>query len=296
LTQDTRAAPVTVVVPCYNCGATIERAIDSIRAQTRLPQQVILVDDASRDGTHELLDRLQRESAGWIEVVLLDRNRGPAVARNAGWERAKGEFVAFLDADDAWHPEKIQRQFSFLRDHPEVAVCGHAHIQCSGASAWPELPRTDAWHRVTLAALLIANRFITPSVMIRREVPLRFDESRRYMEDHLLWMQAAADGLGVARLAAPLAAIFKAPVGAAGLSSHLLRMSAADLSNYWHLRRQNRISLPQAILCSLWSTVKFMRRMLFIALARLAPKPHESRTEIKADEDGRRSRCGPEGT
>src|SRR5258706_14692588 len=100
-----RLAPVSVVVPCYRCADTIERAVRSVAAQTLRPAEVILVDDGSPDGTGAALERLrERFGADWIRIVRLPRNLGSASARNAGWELATQRYVAFLDSDDAWHP------------------------------------------------------------------------------------------------------------------------------------------------------------------------------------------------
>ena len=86
--------PVSVVVPCYRCRATIERAVASVVAQTWRPAQLILVDDASDDDTAVLLDAIQQRLGDWVEVLALAENGGAAQARNAGWERATQTFVA----------------------------------------------------------------------------------------------------------------------------------------------------------------------------------------------------------
>lgn len=263
--------PVSVVIPCYRCAATIQRAVQSVLSQSVLPEQLILIDDASEDGTADLLERIARQSDSVrIEAVKLQTNRGPAGARNAGWQVARNQFVAFLDADDTWHPNKLEQQFAFMDSHPEIWLSGHGHIIRRNGQSWTPIPEFAAWRRITLASLLLKNRFITPSVMIRRDLPLRFDESRRYMEDHLLWMQVAADGLQVAKSDAALAAVHKAAFGEAGLSSHLMAMSRADLSNYWILRRQHRITALQALILSVWSLAKFVRRMLYVLFTRLS--------------------------
>ena len=77
--------PVTVVVPCYRCANTIERAIASVAAQTLRPNELLLVEDASGDGTLEVLLALQRRYEEWIRVIPLELNAGAAFDRNAGW-------------------------------------------------------------------------------------------------------------------------------------------------------------------------------------------------------------------
>ena len=151
MTEALIAAPVSVsvVVPCYRCARTVERAVASVAAQTALPMEVILVDDASSDGTREALLALrERHAPGWIKLVLLDKNVGAASARNAGWEQGAGQFIAFLDADDSWHPRKLELQYAFMASHPHVAVSGHRHVRANraaepaslGAPAFQSLP------------------------------------------------------------------------------------------------------------------------------------------------------------
>ena len=121
-------APVSVVIPCYHSAGTIERALDSVAVQSWLPAEVIVVDDAGDDGTPELLGLLAGKHP-WLRTVRLDSNQGSASARNAGWEAATQTLVAFLDADDAWHPRKLEVQTALMLGNPEVAITGHGYRQ-----------------------------------------------------------------------------------------------------------------------------------------------------------------------
>ena len=263
------AAAVSVVIPCYRCTATIRRAVDSVLAQTRVPAEIILVDDASGDGTLSLLRDIAVETgADRVLVVALDRNVGAAGARNAGWAVATQRYVAFLDADDAWHPRKIEFQVAFMEAHPEIALSGHAHVQVDDG-ATPDSSVRPGFRLVPRGELLLSNRFITPSAMVRREVPQRFHEARRYMEDHLLWLEIAAGGK-VARLNAELAFIFKAPFGAAGLSARTLEMERGELANYWYLHRTGRLGATGAAALSALSVLKYARRVLLLKLDAVA--------------------------
>ena len=119
--------PVSVVIPCYRCGLTVRRALASIVQQSSRPQEVILVDDASGDDTWSTLTAFEAAHPGWVRLVQLPHNRGAASARNAGWAVATQPCIAFLDADDAWHPEKIEIQYDYMKRNPEVLLCGHRH-------------------------------------------------------------------------------------------------------------------------------------------------------------------------
>src|SRR5579871_3325601 len=99
--------PVSVIIAHYNRSDRIGAALASINQQTCRPLEVIVVDDASRDEHRSNL----KEFASAARILYLDRNGGPAQARNAGIEAAHGEFLAFLDDDDEWFPTKLETQW-----------------------------------------------------------------------------------------------------------------------------------------------------------------------------------------
>jgi glycosyltransferase involved in cell wall biosynthesis len=109
---------ISCIVPVFNGERYLRQALDSIFAQTYRPLEVVVVDDGSTDATAVVVasfgDRLR---------YLRQDNQGPPVARNLGIRAAKGEYVAFLDADDLWHPEKLQRQIKRFEARPELGYC-----------------------------------------------------------------------------------------------------------------------------------------------------------------------------
>jgi glycosyltransferase involved in cell wall biosynthesis len=267
------AAPVSVVVPCYRCAETLPRALASVAAQTVLPAEVILVDDGSRDGTLQCMHSLaQAHPAGWIRTVSLPENRGAASARNAGWSLATQPYVAFLDADDAWHPRKIELQYGFMAGDPEVALCGHGHEVVGGtAESRGPVPGLSS-RRVSRLSLLLSNPFITPSVMLKRDLPRRFLADRRHVDDHLLWLELAYAGFRIVKLEAKLAFTHKALYGEGGLSAELWKMEKAELENYRILRSSGRIGAATAAAVSAYSLAKFARRLCVVGARRLAAR------------------------
>jgi len=109
-------ATVSVVIPTYNRASVVGRAIDSALAQTINDVEVIVIDDASTDGTESTV----REYDVPVRYLAHENNRGGGAARNTGIAHADGEFVAFLDSDDEWHPRKVERQVTRLRDQGEA--------------------------------------------------------------------------------------------------------------------------------------------------------------------------------
>src|SRR5439155_1711594 len=109
---------VSVIVPCHNGARFLAEALDSALAQTHPATEVIVVDDGSVDDTPAVLTRY----AGRVRLLRQSRNRGPSAARNVGLRVARGEYIAFLDADDRFLPDKVARQAAVLDARPEVGL------------------------------------------------------------------------------------------------------------------------------------------------------------------------------
>ncbi|MDP3332698.1 MAG: glycosyltransferase family 2 protein, partial [Methylococcaceae bacterium] len=163
-------APVSVIIPCYRCADTIQRAVDSVVAQTLPVKEIFLVDDFSNDEMKTLnaLNHLQHEyPASNIKILCLENNSGPGSARNAGWDASTQPYLAFLDADDSWHPKKIEIQYQWMAAHSNVVLSGHSSVSLTMGASMQDLPEKLVSHRVTRNDLLISNRFPTRSVMLK---------------------------------------------------------------------------------------------------------------------------------
>jgi glycosyltransferase involved in cell wall biosynthesis len=258
-----KQAPVSVIIPCYRCATTIRRAINSVYCQTKKPIEVILVDDASGDDTLRGLRALEVQYTGWIKVISLPVNSGAASARNLGWEIATQPYIAFLDSDDAWHPQKIEIQYNYMKENSSVVLSGHGHrvLQESNEQLDWDISFSDA-EAISKFQLLLSNRFVTPSIMLRRDIKQRFIEQQRHMEDHMLWLQIICDGALVTRSPTELAAIYKSSFGVTGLSADLWSMEWGDLRNYHTLYQNNNINAYQLALLQMFSVLKYLRRIV----------------------------------
>ncbi|HEY2030287.1 MAG TPA: glycosyltransferase family 2 protein [Myxococcales bacterium] len=257
------AGTVSVVIPCYG-GETLPRALASVAAQTRAPLEVIVVDDASPVP-------LAAEGA---RLIRLEHNQGPANARNAGWDAARGTYVAFLDSDDAWHPQKLALQTAVMERNPKAALTATDLFEAIAEPGEPgepaPFPSIEGEPRVREYArwkALVVNPSHTPTWMVRRDLAHRFPANGRYVEDYLFLLELLLDGQLVLHLEAELACVFKPRLGkTSGLSSHLWRMERGELSAYASLRASGRLSAPTATALQAASLLKFARRLALRAV------------------------------
>ncbi len=188
---------VSVVIPAYNAAATLAAAINSVLVQTHPALEVLVVDDASGDGTADLA---RSYASHGVRLIAMPRNAGVSAARNAGIAAARGGLVAFLDADDEWLDGKLAAQVGLFSADPRIAMasCGTRavtlHGRDFGALFDGETPQpgAEAWKR-----LLARNIIHTSSVIARRDALLAvgcFDEALRVSEDQDLWIKLTMHG------------------------------------------------------------------------------------------------------
>ena len=181
---------VSVVIPTYERMATLSRAVDSVMAQTFSDWELIVVDDGSTDGTDEMILRD-------YPAVRLHRqeNAGVSAARNAGVALAAGEWIAFLDSDDAWLPEKLERQLSALANEPELRLSHTDEIWIRNGKRVNQ-PKEYAKSGGAIYRRCLPLCCICPSsALIRRDLfdeTGGFDETLPACEDYDLWLRITA--------------------------------------------------------------------------------------------------------
>jgi glycosyltransferase involved in cell wall biosynthesis len=194
---------VSVIIPAYMSARTIGRALDSVLAQTRLPEEVLVVDDGSTDALLAALAPYRGR------VILIRKpNGGAASARNLGIERSSGSVIAFLDADDYWEPGKLELQLDVLRRHPEVGlIAGRYYKQLPGdgerrpwsakadGTGFGDVPVDRVLHARGIEIHRIGLRAWTSTVAVRRDAlgGHRFDGKVEPAEDRDLWIRLAAE-------------------------------------------------------------------------------------------------------
>ena len=232
---------VSVIIPTYDRVVMVRRAIDSVLAQTFRDFELIVVDNGSRDGTEEMVRNIPDPR---VRLVRRPRPEGPARARNAGIALARGEWVAFLDNDDEWLPEKLERQLARIEQEsdPKTAIvyCSLYFEQAGGERHLPqerELPEGDLTDN-----FLRQNVIMTPSVYVVKRSALTevggFAPAASPVEDLDCWLRLARLGYRFAVLREPLAVYHLHPAQITENAVSSLRGTRVMDRRWGALRRQ----------------------------------------------------------
>ncbi len=186
------APSISAIITCYNSADTIGAAIDSVLAQTHPPEEIIVVDDGSSDASPEVI-----ESFGDKVSLIVQENRGPSAARNRGLAAARGEWIAFLDGDDLWHPDKLAMQLVAMENFADAAVIATDWSRDKKNTYASENPRV---RRVYASEIAVLNRYQTSTVLARREALEAaggFNPDLDAAEDWDLWLRIAEQASGI---------------------------------------------------------------------------------------------------
>ncbi len=178
---------VSVIIPTYNRCWILKEAIDSVLSQKFTNFEVIVVDDGSTDATNALLP-----TYGEQITTICQKNKGVSAARNVGISQARGSYIAFLDSDDMWLPEKLSCQHDFFQSHPEALICQTDEIWIrNGVRVNPKNRHKKPSGMIFESSLLLC--LVSPSaVMIKKNlfgVVGLFNESFPACEDYDLWLR-----------------------------------------------------------------------------------------------------------
>lgn len=175
---------VSIVMPAYNNEQYVGAAIRTVLAQTHRDWELLFVDDASRDRTVEIVESFRDPR---IRILRNEKNSGAALSRNRGLREAKGEWVAFLDADDWWHPEKLERQLRFMKAHGYAFTCTDLRRKTEGV--WSDVVRTGPL-RVGKWGMYRYCYFSTITVMFHREtIGLVQIADLKKNNDYAMWLK-----------------------------------------------------------------------------------------------------------
>lgn len=200
---------VSVVIPVHNGEKYLAQAIESVLAQTFRDFELLIVDDGSTDGSRAIIDHYARRDARIR--ILSQANRGVSAAGNLGFEKARGEWVSRLDADDLFLPDKLQRQIAFIRQHPDVRIVGTLGYFINHAGRIIGLVNSDGpFARTEFERMAKRGEpvfFVHSSTLMHRQTVLSVGGYREQFvqaEDVDLWLRMAEKGHLLLKMPEPL--------------------------------------------------------------------------------------------
>lgn len=183
---------VTVIMPAFNAEQFIEAALRSVIGQTVSDWELLVLDDCSQDGTCDIVERLAAEDER-ITLLRNETNQGVARTRNHGLDLARGQYVAFLDSDDVWHSEKLEKQIlKISKTGADLAFCSYAIVNSVGEKAKRDYIVPDS---IDFSGLLKENVIGCSTVLLTGTVAQQYRfQTDFFHEDYVLWLSLLEDG------------------------------------------------------------------------------------------------------
>ena len=181
---------VSVIIPTYNRKNLLKRALHSVSSQTFVPHEIIVVDDGSSDGTKDWV----QERFPYVRYIYQD-NSGVSSARNVGIQEAKGSWIAFLDSDDEWMPNKLEQQKGVVNSFQKAWLCHTNEIWIRNGVRVNQMKKHQKYGGNIFENCLDICRISPSSALIKKEVFEMvglFDESLKVCEDYDLWLRITA--------------------------------------------------------------------------------------------------------
>ena len=251
---------VSVIIPVFNAEKSIVSTLKSVLEQSHKCYEIVIINDGSTDRSAELAeDYLSNASVDY--KIIHQFNKGVSIARNNGIYASKGKYIAFLDSDDRWYPEKLEKQLNLVEQYDFVC--------CDRFNG-----KTASGHKtIRFSNLFIKNPICTSTVLINKGVLMTtgvFNPNYRYCEDLDLWFRIL--------LKTPCCMICEKLVAYGtndskynleGLSSKLITMEKGELRVLYGLYSNGDIVAFKWVIASIWSLLKFIRRAIIVQLYRV---------------------------
>ena len=184
---------ISVVIPCYNAEAFIKDAVESVLNQSVKPYEIIIINDGSTDNTVKILESYKDN----IKIINQE-NKGDCSARNRGMEEAKGDWIAFLDADDLWVPEKLRKQIDIIKGHINEIVCVHSgfYLLFENGKVNPDrrCEESSGIQNNTIEEFILYPQVNTSTAVIKKMDDIRFPEGYTQGGDMLFFARLSLAG------------------------------------------------------------------------------------------------------
>ena len=250
---------ISVIIPMYNSKNTIKSAIESLLNQTYIePIEIIVVNDGSIDGCEKIVEEMIINNQTNRTIKLINKaNGGVSSARNRGIKEASGEYIAFLDSDDIWHPQKLELVFEALKDD-SIKFIGHSYTLENNFDKKFNLEKLS---KVSFTKLLLKNFAVTPSIIIKKEICEYFDETMTHTEDHELWLRITLK-TDVHYLDLPLTTLGRPTMTRGGLSANRWAMRKGELQMYKNIIRYKKSLTLLYPFLVIFSLAKHLRHII----------------------------------
>ena len=233
---------VSIIVPVYNCEEYIAETLESIRNQTFTNWKAILIDDKSSDHSKSICKQYAEMDQRFI-VKTLSQNSGAAIARNAGLKIAKGRYIAFLDADDLWYPDKLEKQLVYMKaNNASMCYTGYETISKDGSVRNKVcVPKTISYKQFLKNTLTCSHTIMFDLSVINKELLVM--PNLRRGQDAATWLQVLKTGIVGYGLDQPLAKYRKHNNSVSSNKFKAIRRT-------WYLfRKVEKLTLPYACYC-----------------------------------------------
>lgn len=254
---------ISVIIPIYNSEKTIIQCINSVINQTIPIHEIILVDDGSTDNSVNLIIQL-KESSNLSNILLIQqKNSGPSAARNAGIHIATGDYIAFLDSDDWWLENKLEKQLDIFLKDSQIGLIGTKY-----SIERPSILQDYNYREISFNQLVFRNHFATSTVVIKRELldTEKFNVNKKYSEDYELWLKIVYNNKAFICLG-ELTVMGKPIISNFGLSSNLWLMEKNEIENIRILKDEKKITTTLWLIASIFSILKYIRRLVYYKIS-----------------------------
>jgi len=248
----------SIVIPTYNSQKTIIKCIESCINQSFQGIEIIIVDDYSNDNTIKVIEKyIEKNKIKNIRIKRLETNGGASVARNIGIKMAQGEYIAFLDSDDIWHPQKLEIVEKIITKH-NINFLGHTYTLKNNFNTNFKSKQPV---KISFTRLLLKNFAVTPSIVIRKDICEYFNENMTHTEDHELWLRIALK-TKIYFLDLPLVLLGREELSEGGLSSNKWAMRKGELQMYKTIVSHKKSLLPFYPFLVIFSLVKHLKHII----------------------------------
>lgn len=257
---------ISVVIPVYNAEKTIIDALESVKDQLVRPSEIILVDDGSTDNSADRIRQFKEANPDLNLILISKTNGGVSSARNRGMEAASGKWIALLDSDDVWLPQKLARQMRIIKENPDIDFLGTTrNDEKINRVLWKKFKQLT---RIGPRLLLVKFVFVVPTVLFKKEIPEHagyFDEQQRYAEEGNFFIRISHKyNCFLLNESLVLTGHGKAHFGQSGLSGNLKEMEKGELKNMREALKMRIINPAEYVILCSFSILKYIRRILLV--------------------------------